>query len=291
MKKLTFSFYLCWILPALVAYFIPLPANIGTFQHNLIHLIFIALYLLLASSLSYGVIRQVIRQDSPIVIPYAIGSVGLFALIYICVVYFEVNLLLVSAVSTANLLFCASLLGTILSSAVKRPGELVPVSLTAAVADVVSVLKGPTKSMVEDITSYYDKGLEGVPPLVDFILIKATIPGYYIPLPLFGVTDWILIVLLSSSLLRMHMNDNLLDKRDTRNTILYLPVSVVALYVCLVFAQISQQFIPAMLFITLFFLSYLIVKFRVYKKLHKVDYVYSLFFPGLVAASIFIFVQ
>lgn len=273
----------------MLAYFIPLPATISSFQHNLIHLISIALYLLLASSLSYGVIRGVISQKSQTVFPYAIGSAGLFVLVYIYVMYFEANLLLATAVSTANLLFCASLLGSCLSCAIKRPGELVPVCLTAAVADVASVLKGPTKSMVEDITAYYDKGLEGVPPLVDFILIKATIPGYDIPLPLFGVTDWILIVLLSSSLLRMQMNDNLLDNRYSRNTLIYLPVSVVALYVCLVFAQISQKFIPAMLFIVLFFLFYLIVQLKVYKKLQKVDYVYSLVFPALVVASIYLF--
>ncbi len=291
MKTVIFPFYLCWIIPSVLLSYIPLPENISSFQLSFTFFFCIGLYLLLASSLSYWVIKVVINEKAQMIFPFVGGSFILFLFIYIWGVYLNANLKLLSGISTANLFFCASLIGAALSSAIKRPGELVPVCITAAIADLISVMKGPSKSMVKDITAYYDQGMEGAPPFIDFILIKAGIPGYEIPVPLFGVTDWILLVLLSSALIRLQMNDNLLASSTHKRNIIYLPVSAVALFVGLVFAQVTQQFIPAMVFIALFFLVYLIVKIKVHKNLHRVDIIYSLVFPAIVVASLMLFVS
>ncbi len=291
MKTVIFPFYLCWIIPSVLLSYIPLPENISSFQLSFTFFFCIGLYLLLASSLSYWVIKVVINEKAQMIFPFVGGSFILFLFIYIWGVYLNANLKLLSGISTANLFFCASLIGAALSSAIKRPGELVPVCITAAIADLISVMKGPSKSMVKDITAYYDQGMEGAPPFIDFILIKVGIPGYEIPVPLFGVTDWILLVLLSSALIRLQMNDNLLASSTHKRNRIYLPVSAVALFVGLVFAQVTQQFIPAMVFIALFFLVYLIVKIKVHKSLHRVDIIYSLVFPAIVVASLMLFVS
>ena len=160
MKTVIFPFYLCWIIPSVLLSYIPLPENISSFQLSFTFFFCIGLYLLLASSLSYWVIRVVINEKAQIIFPFVGGSFILFLFIYIWGVYLNANLKLLSGISTANLFFCASLIGAALSSAIKRPGELVPVCITAAIADLISVMKGPSKSMVKDITAYYDQGME-----------------------------------------------------------------------------------------------------------------------------------
>ncbi len=272
-------------------YYIPLSDDISSLRLHFFLFFCIGLYLLLASSLSYRLITVVISENISFIYPFFAGSITFFVLLYVYMVKFESNLIFITSISTANLLFCATLIGAALSSAVKRPGELVPVCLTAAIADLISVIKGPTKSMVEDITAYYDKGMEGTPPFVDFILVKVGIPGFEIPVPLFGVTDWVLLVLLSSALLRMQKNDNLLVYKKKKSKFIYLPVSALALFAGLVFAQLTQEFIPAMVFIALFFLIYLVVKIEVHKKLYRTDIIYSLIFPLMVVTSVLLFVR
>ncbi len=289
MKKLILLFYLIWTTLTIICFNLPLPQNSSDFQLNLVLYFFTGTYLLLASSLSLRVIRQVMEEKPGRVTAAIVGSVALFFFLYLLNANFNFSPIIMVGISTANLLFCASLIGTVLSSAIRRPGELVPVCLTSAIADFMSVMTGPTKIMAEDISTYYDQGMTGEPPFVDFILIKAGIPGFAIPLPLFGITDWILLILLSSALLRMGENDNLLAAKEKWKNYIYLPISVLALFGSLLFAQITQRFVPAMVFIALFFLIYLVVRMKIHRKLQKTDMVYSFVFPAMVAALLFLF--
>ncbi len=286
-QKVIAPFYLCWVLPTVVFYYFPVPEGISSFQQNLILFLFVAMYLLLASSLTYRIIKFVLLKDRAEVFIYSAVALFLFLLIYGYARIYDYSAVLIAGLSTANLLFAAGIAGTVLSSAIKRTGELVPVCLTAATADLMSVIKGPTKGMIEDISAYYEQGMIGPPPFVDFIVVKAGIPGYDVPLPLFGVTDWVLVALLSASLLRLNKTDNLLPGvRLAQERFLYLPVSAFALFAGLVTAQITGLFLPAMVFIVLFFLAYLVIKLKVHRELERSDVLYSFLLPSCIVVVI-----
>ena len=251
-------------------------------------LLFTGIYILLASSLTYQLILRLLQEKARFLYLCSTWSLVLFGIHYIYTVTLPDHLTIFSAISTANLLFFAVVLGVGLCSAIKRIGELVPVSITAAIADIVSVYKGPTEEMVEDIASYYQEGMEGSPPFIDFIVIKVGIPGITIPMPLFGVTDWILIVLFSATLKHLQKHDNLLDGIPLCKATVYLPITVVGLYVGLVTAAMAEAFIPAMPFIVIFFLVYLFLKEKVHRYIQKIDIIYSLVFPSLVILVIYL---
>lgn len=196
--------------------------------------------------------------------------------------------LVIALLQSFFLLTGATLLGTLLSTAISRVGELVPLLLTAATADVVSVFFGPTKDMGEQLTAYYGSGTEGTPPLVDLFLLKTVAPGGYVQ-PLFGVSDWILVTLLSSAVLRLGESENLLERlpllTSLRST-LFLPVTAAGLYVSLLAAGLLQLYVPALFFICLFFFIFLVFRCEVLHHLHSRDLVYSLVFPFVVAGFV-----
>ena len=83
----------------------------------------------------------------------------------------------ITGVLTANLIVFAAVFGNWLASPLKRPAELVPLCLVVALSDIFSVFAGPTKQFAGTISQYYEGGMEGIPPLVDFILVKMPLPG------------------------------------------------------------------------------------------------------------------
>ncbi len=281
-------FYLGWIIPTIALYFFPLPDHITSFQHQLTGFFIIASYLLYASSLSRKIIAIVVLEEKKNIYFASILALMVMAVLYFYGRFFSDFKIIVAAISTANLLFLASIVGTGLSSAITRVGELVPLCITAATADLVSVLRGPTSELIENISTYYSEGMQGAPPVVDFFIIKVAIPGYSVPMPLFGVTDWILIILLSSALFRLGKKDNILEGIGYVNSFVRLPVASFALFMALVFAQVTQRYVPAMVFISIIFLLYLFIVLRVNGELHRRDIVYSLIFPAAVAAIIFL---
>lgn len=196
--------------------------------------------------------------------------------------------LVIALLQSFVLLTGATLLGTLLSTAITRIGELVPLVLTAATADVVSVFCGPTRDMGEQLTAYYGSGMEGAPPLVDLFLLKAVAPGGLIQ-PLFGVSDWILMILLSSALLRLERSDNLLENLPFLKFLrasLFFPVTAAGLYVSLLAAGLLRIYVPALFFICLFFLLFLVFRCEVLRHLQSRDLIYALFFPVTIAGLI-----
>ncbi len=281
MKNLVLLYLLWWVVPTLLFASLPIPENAGSVQRSLAAFFFIALYVLLASNLTYKTINLVFRTKANTLYLYSAATLGLFLILYLIAGFWGQSRLL-SALSTANLLCGAALAGAALSTAVKRIGELVPICLTAATADVMSVMGGPSRVMAHDIAVYYKGGMEGTPPFIDHIVVKAGIPGFAIPMPLFGVTDWILVALLSSSMLRLNTSDNLFSRAGSREKQFFLPVSACALYVAIVVAQTTGVFVPAMLFISLVFLLYLFADFKLYRELRKSDLLYSILFPASI---------
>jgi hypothetical protein len=286
--KFIIVYFLGWIVPTILFFYLPVPANISFFQHSLTLYLFIGVYLILASSLSCWVMKKVLNMTLPSVYMNCAAVTAVFALAVWCSNAFGLPRIVSASFITAILLFCATVFGTVLSVAVKRLGELVPVCVTAAVADLTSVFMGPTKNMVEDLTAYYEHGMRGTPPIIDSVVIKVGVPGYNVPLPLFGVADWILLVLLSSALLRLEKTDNVLANQRGDANIVFLPVTILALFGALIFAQITHSFIPAMVFISTSFILFLFIKHGVHRQLRRGDLLYSIVFP-VVAASMILF--
>jgi len=287
--KLIIFYFLCWIVPSILFFYLPVPANISSFQHSLTLYFFIGVYLLLASSMSFWLMKKILTMSTGSAYMHCAMVIAVFGAAAWYSDSTAMPRIIPASLITAILLFCSTVLGTALSVAVKRLGELVPVCITAAVADVTSVFMGPTKNMVEDLTAYYEHGMQGSPPLIDSILIKVGVPGYSVPIPLFGVTDWILLILLSSSLLRLEKTDNILPRNGRRSNFVFLPVTVLALYVALIFAQITHTFIPAMVFISSIFILFLVVKLGVHRQLRRGDFFYSIIFPVAAASMILLF--
>lgn len=268
---------------------LPVPASVGEPQHRLLLFLCLGCYIFLASSLSRLLISEVVKSGSR----QLAGSLLMTFLLFVPTAVLSRGMALpppiVAGVQTALLLFGATVFGAALSTAVKRVGELVPLCCTAAIADLTSVAFGPTSIMAADISSYYTGGMVGPPPLVDSIILKAGMPGYTVPVPLFGVTDWLLVSLLSASLLRLQKSDNLLPQKSTAWVPAFFSASAMGLYAGLVIAWTANVFVPAMVAIVLAFLALLVWRYDVFRKLEKSDIAYCFILPACVAVAMLLF--
>ena len=175
---------------------------------------------------------------------------------------------LLAVIKSGLLLLVATLIGAALARYVKRLWELVPICLVMTLADFSSWLAGPTAAFTQQIEQYY-RAPEGPQPLIDMALIKLAFPGSVGMAPVFGISDWIMVVFFAIVAARHEVNDNLLGKAGEKlarqgQIGRYLPVSVVALFVAILLAQTTGLFIPALPVIALvmmlwYALRYLIV--------------------------------
>ncbi len=294
MKKLgglLISFIVVWSGLTMVLSRLPLPASVSEPQHQLLFFFCLGGYIFLASSLSRMLIAEVLKSDSKTVL----GFLLLAILLLLPAIIFSRAMVspppILPGLQSGLLLYGATVAGAGLSTAVKRIGELVPLCCTAAIADLTSVSFGPTSVMVADISSYYSGGMAGPPPLVDSIILKAGMPGYAVPVPLFGVTDWLLISLLSASLLRLRKSDNLLPWTSRGGEVAFFPASALGLYASLVIAWTANVFVPAMVAIVLLFLVLLALRYDVFRKLEKRDIAHCIILPVCVAVAMLIFSQ
>jgi hypothetical protein len=157
---------------------------------------------------------------------------------------------LFSSFQSALLLLVATLTGAAMARYINKLWEIVPVCLVMTLADFASWLYGPTAGFTQVIQQYYQDP-SGPPPLVDMILVKLAFPGAPGLLPAFGISDWIMVVFFAIVAARYEVNDNLLgasgEKQARQGKIgCYLPVSVVALFLAMILAQITGLFIPAL---------------------------------------------
>ncbi|PLX86319.1 MAG: hypothetical protein C0617_01715 [Desulfuromonas sp.] len=167
---------------------------------------------------------------------------------------------LLTAIKSGLLLLVATLTGAALARHIHRLWEIVPVCIVMTLADVASWLHGPTAGFAHQIEQYY-LAPEGPPPLIDMVLVKLALPGPAGLAPVFGISDWIMVVFFAIVARRHGVNDNLIGtpgERLARQGRIgrYLPVSVVALFVATVLAQASGLFLPALPLIALIMLSW-----------------------------------
>lgn len=171
------------------------------------------------------------------------------------------------------LLLVATLIGAALARYVKRLWELIPICLAMTLADFASWSQGPTALFSEQIKDYY-LAPQGPPPLIDMVLIKLAFPGVANLSPVFGISDWIMVVFFAIVAHHHGINDNLLGPAgeklaQRRQAGRYLPISVVALLLAIVLAQVSGLFLPALpliALIMLFWFSGYYLKLRQQKK-------------------------
>lgn len=165
---------------------------------------------------------------------------------------------LLTVIKSGLLLLVATLIGFALARYVKRLWELVPICFVMMLADFSSWLFGPTAGFTQQIQQYYLHP-EGAPPLIDMVLVKLVFPGTIGLLPVFGISDWIMVVFFVIVAARFGVNDNLIGRSGKSLAGQgriggYLPVSVVALFLVVQLAQVTGLFIPALPLIALIML-------------------------------------
>lgn len=165
---------------------------------------------------------------------------------------------LLIVIKSGLLLLVATVTGAALARYVQRLWELVPICIVMTLADFASWLYGPTAVFTQQIEQY-QLTPEAPPPLVDMILIKLAFPGATGLAPLFGISDWIMVVFFAIVAQRFAVNDNLIGISGASlarqgKIGRYLPVSVVALFIATICAQVTGLFIPALPLIALIML-------------------------------------
>ena len=190
-------------------------------------------------------------------------------------------------VYTANLLVLANLLGSWMATVLQRQAELIMVCLVMALADLFSLISGPTMRFIRDIRIYYESGLAGPPPAVDFLLIKVPVPGLVHLQPLFGVSDWIIVVFLSAAAARFHINDNLAGKGPAamaadRKVGLYFPLGAAALMAAILAAGFLDRFIPALPVIGAVFSAFILIRYSSARQLLPTDWLLMAVFTAVL---------
>lgn len=162
---------------------------------------------------------------------------------------------ILTAAKSGLLLLVATVTGAALARYINRLWEIVPICIVMTLGDFASWLYGPTADFVRQIKQH-TLFPEGPPPLVDMVLIKLVFPGPLGLAPLFGISDWIMVVFFAIVARRFGVNDNLIGSPGEKLARLgqigrYLPVSVAALFAATVLAQMSGLFLPALPLIAL----------------------------------------
>lgn len=178
---------------------------------------------------------------------------------------------IITALSTTTLVLLACVAGHWLVIPMKRPSEFIPIGVAVALSDIFSVFSGPTRTFAENISDYYREGMTGPVPLVDFFLVKMPMPGNDYFMPVFGITDWVVVALLSAGALRFSMNDNLFSLAGStqaqNKSRAFFPVAGIGLILSIVAARSMNLYLPALPFIVIVFLGVMAAKYPAVRKL------------------------
>lgn len=194
-----------------------------------------------------------------------------------------------TVVVSAVMLSSASLLGIVTARGLKHPTELIPVCVVAAWADLCSITAGPTHAMVGKITDYYSSGQQGPAPLADALLIKTLVPGTALPVPLFGVADWIIVAFLSAALVRLKLCPGPELAQFSIGAWLpfkYVHVAPLSLWLALTCAHLSGRFIPALVPICAFVLIWVLVRYPQSRRLSRRELLLTGLFPLLMTLGV-----
>ncbi|MFT5700288.1 MAG: hypothetical protein ACI8ZB_003160 [Desulforhopalus sp.] len=194
---------------------------------------------------------------------------------------------------TTSLILFSCLLGSYLSQAIKRFAELIPVCSVAFTVDLYSVLKGPSKEIAIQIGDFYGGGAIGPVPYVDIILLKIANPATNHLIPIFGVSDWIFVVFITSTMQKFKISDSIIGKDinnvvNAQNMQFYFPLVSFALLVSIFTAYLFNVFIPALPVMIMIVLPWVIIKNRNLFQWKATDFCLTLV-PPVLAIIIFCF--
>ena len=211
--------------------------------------------------------------------------VMIFVILYLLAGPAGIQSNLITVLSTATLVQLACVIGHWLVTALKRPSEFIPIGMAVALSDMFSVFAGPTRHFAENISEYYRDGMTGPTPLVDFFLVKMPLPGNDLFMPVFGITDWVVIAILSAGALKFNMDDNLLSfsrpEKLTTAARPFFPAAGAGLILSIVAARSMGLYLPALPFIVIAFLAVMAVKYPEILKLGREE-VRAMVFVGLL---------
>jgi hypothetical protein len=132
--------------------------------------------------------------------------------------------------------------------------------------------------------------MEGPVPFVDFFLVKFPQPGHDLFMPVFGISDWVIVVLLSAAAARFKLNDNILDGLGHRSfRHLFFPVAGLGLALAIASAWLLNCYLPGLPFVSFFFLGVMGIKYRQIRQLTRSEIrptaIIFLLIIGLTAVS------
>lgn len=200
---------------------------------------------------------------------------------------------IITALSTATLVLLACVTGHWLVIPLKRPSEFIPIGVAVALSDIFSVFSGPTRTFAENISDYYQEGMTGPVPLVDFFLVKMPMPGNDYFMPVFGITDWVVVALLSAGALRFSMNDNVFSLAGStqaqNKSRAFFPVAGIGLILSIVAARSMNLYLPALPFIVIVFLGAMAAKYPRVRKLGPEEIRAMIFVSALIGVLMAVF--
>ncbi len=191
-----------------------------------------------------------------------------------------------SPLGTIALISGGTALGMILAKSVQHPSELIPILITASVADIASAYSGPTKHFSEQLTQFYNGGPSDVVPFVDYFIVKMPLVFTGEELPLFGVTDWIFVSLIMAVIFKFFIAEKNVSSIGTTK----FPkdaIPVLALFSAVMIAWFSDSFITGIPAITLLVLGILIPTIPEMRNITAQSVRYTLLFPlGVIIATV-----
>jgi len=151
------------------------------------------------------------------------------------------------------------------------------------------MLRGPTREIVEVVKAYYQGDMAGPPPAADFLLVKIPAFGLDHLQPLFGVSDWIIIVFLSAAAARFRINDNLVGRGafemiEAGRVLFYFPLAGAGLAAALFAAMLLNRFVPALPVIAGMFICFLLIRYPAARQLKRSDWRVLGVFCGVMLA-------
>ena len=253
-------------------------------------------FIFLASFLTLLFMRYVEKHlinNKPLIVLWLVITLAMLAGYYSFVRYYDHKISLIHSLATANLIVFACFLGNWMVVPLKRPAEIVPLCVVAALADSFSVFSGPTKHMAASVSTYYEKGMAGIPPLADFLIVKIPLPYAEELVPFFGVSDWIVVVFLTATAYKFGLNDNIIGKgiNNAKKTpkVLFFPIAAAGLCLAVVVAGATNIFIPALPFVVILYLCFMTIKYPEVCKLTKAELIILVpFFAVLILLMILI---
>ena len=156
-----------------------------------------------------------------------------------------------AALKSALLLLSGTLVGVVLARYIETLREVLLVCVAMSVADFVSWFNGPTAQFAKQISAYY-QAPQGMPPLIDVVLIKMAFPGAIALVPVVGVSDWVMVSFFVCVAGQFQQRGYIATGTGENTSMMaarwerYLPVPVIALYGIILVAQSCNLFIPVL---------------------------------------------